>query len=160
MAVLWQMARAGGSCAAAHPRAICRFALRGATIYKGCTLDRRRHLRGGSESFAKEGTETMKKIISTAFAGAALMALSACGSSDDASEDAAAESVEAPADDAMTDVEAPVEDEAAVNAAAAEASETAETVQDTAAAAEAAEDAAMDAAAAADAATAAAEDSM
>ena len=102
----------------------------------------------------------MKKIITAAFASAALLGLAACGDADDASEDATAETVETSADEAMAGAEAPVEDNAAVEAAAEEAGEDAEAVVDTAAAAEAADAAAEDAAAAADAATAAAEESM
>lgn len=44
----------------------------------------------------------MKKIAYTAFASVAALALAACGSSDKASEEAAAENVEMPAEEAMT----------------------------------------------------------
>ena len=54
----------------------------------------------------------MKKIIATAVLASAF-ALSACGSSTDASEDATADTVEMPADDAMAGAPAPVADEAA-----------------------------------------------
>ena len=56
----------------------------------------------------------MKKIVSAAFAGAFALALAACGSSDDASTEAEADTVELPADEAMEDVTAaPVADPAA-----------------------------------------------
>lgn len=48
----------------------------------------------------------MKKIVYTAFASFAALALAACGSSDKASEEAAAENVEMPAEEAMTAVDA------------------------------------------------------
>lgn len=44
----------------------------------------------------------MKKIALSALATAAALALSACGSSDDASTDAMADDVEVPADEAMS----------------------------------------------------------
>ncbi len=47
----------------------------------------------------------MKKIAFAAIASAAALALSACGSSDKASEEATAENVEVPAEEAMTDVD-------------------------------------------------------
>ena len=43
----------------------------------------------------------MKKIIAAAFATTAALALSACGSSDNAAEEAAADTVEMPADEAL-----------------------------------------------------------
>lgn len=43
----------------------------------------------------------MKKIVYTAFASVAAMALAACGSSDNAAEEAAADTVEMPAEEAM-----------------------------------------------------------
>lgn len=66
----------------------------------------------------------MKKIAANVFATAVALALSACGSSDKASEGAQAENVEMPAEEAMNtaDVGAtPVADasEAAIDAAAA-----------------------------------------
>jgi len=84
----------------------------------------------------------MKRLSSFVFAGAAAMALSACGSADDASADAEADTVEMPADAALQGVdEVPVEDagaqdEAAANNASAEAA--ADAGADVAAAAEAA----------------------
>ena len=48
----------------------------------------------------------MKKIVYAAFATAAAMALSACGSSDKASEGAQAENVEMPAEEAMNTADA------------------------------------------------------
>jgi len=54
----------------------------------------------------------MKKLVNLALASAGAMALAACGSADDASVDAEADTVEMPADEAMSDVdEEPVEDE-------------------------------------------------
>jgi len=52
----------------------------------------------------------MKKIAYTAFASLAALTLAACGSSDNASEEATAEDVEMPADEAMTGVEEPAAD--------------------------------------------------
>jgi hypothetical protein len=52
----------------------------------------------------------MNKIVMTAFASAAALTLAACGSSDDASEDAMADNVEMPADEAMADAAEPVAD--------------------------------------------------
>ena len=48
----------------------------------------------------------MKKIAYTAFASVAALALAACGNSDKASEEAAAENVEMPAEEAMTAADA------------------------------------------------------
>lgn len=90
----------------------------------------------------------MKKFAYAAFTSAAAMALAACGSADDASEDAMADTVEMPADEAM----APVEEEPAADAADAAdaATEDAEDAVDAAkAAGDAAAKAAADAAAAA-----------
>jgi hypothetical protein len=96
----------------------------------------------------------MKKIALFAAVSSFALAVAACGGSDDASEDAMAESVEMPADEAMADMPMPVAD-------ATEATEDAEAAPDDAMAAEeagdAAEQAAADAAAAAEAATKAAE---
>lgn len=63
----------------------------------------------------------MKKFASIAFAATGLLALSACGSSTDASEDAMADTVEMPADDAMAGAPEPALDEDAVMDAADEA---------------------------------------
>lgn len=55
----------------------------------------------------------MKKLARAAIASATLFALAACGSADDANEEAVADNVEIPADDAMAPiVEAPVADSA------------------------------------------------
>ena len=92
----------------------------------------------------------MKRLSNFVFAGAAAMALSACGSADDASADAEADTVEMPADTALQGVsEEPVEDAGAEDEAAA----------NEAATAEAAGDAGADVAAAAEAALNAAEES-
>ena len=89
----------------------------------------------------------MKKIIAAAMLSSAILALSACGSSDSASEEAEADTVEIPADEAMSgDVQAPVADEAGTSESADDAAEGEDPV---AAAAKAAEAAAADAAAAA-----------
>ena len=98
----------------------------------------------------------MKKLAMTAFASVAVLALAACGGSDDASEDAMADNVEMPADEAMAGAGDPVADTDldAADAATADAGDT------TAAAGDAAEAAAADAAAAAEAATQAAEEGM
>ena len=97
----------------------------------------------------------MKKFAISAFASAAALTLAACGSADDASEDAMADNVEMPADEAMTDAAAPVAEETAA------ATDAATGVDDaTAAAGEAAAAAASDAAAAAEAATKTAEKAM
>ncbi|WP_170003703.1 hypothetical protein [Pseudopontixanthobacter vadosimaris] len=110
----------------------------------------------------------MKKLARAALASATLLALAACGSADDASEEAVADNVEIPADDAMAPiVEAPVADtainepvivrETTENPAAVNESEQvrAETAADNAA-----DVAARAQAAAAEAATATAEDRM
>ena len=71
----------------------------------------------------------MKKIAYAVFASVAAMALSACGSSDQASEGAEAENVEMPAEEAMSTADAaatPVAD-ATATAAASEAAEAATT---------------------------------
>lgn len=68
----------------------------------------------------------MKKIAAVTLAAAGMLALSACGSSTDASEDAMADTVEMPADDAMSGTPEPAMDEDAVLDAADEASGTAE----------------------------------
>lgn len=96
----------------------------------------------------------MKKIIAAAMLSSAILALSACGSSDSASEEAEADTVEIPADEAMSgDVQAPVADEAGTSESADDAAEgeeaAAEGEDPVAAAAKAAEAAAADAAAAA-----------
>ena len=86
----------------------------------------------------------MKKIAYAAFASVAALALAACGSSDKASEEAAAENVEMPAEEAVSAV-----DEAATPVADASAAAT-----------DAATDVGTAAAAGADAATSAAEKKM
>ncbi len=53
----------------------------------------------------KEGIR-MKKFAYAAFASVAALALAACGSSDSASEEAAAENVEMPAEEAMSGIDA------------------------------------------------------
>ncbi len=68
----------------------------------------------------------MKKFTTLALTSAAILALSACGSSTDASEDAMADTVEMPADDAMAGVPEPAMDEDAVSDAADDASGDAE----------------------------------
>lgn len=84
----------------------------------------------------------MKRLSSFVFAGSAAMALSACGSADDASADAEADTVEMPADAALVGVsEVPVEDAGAEDETAAEeatAESAADAGADVAAAAEAA----------------------
>ena len=61
----------------------------------------------------------MKKIVYAALASATVLALSACGSSDKASEDAQADTVEMPADEAMTEnVQEPAADPNATTDAA------------------------------------------
>jgi len=65
----------------------------------------------------------MKKIAYVAFASVAALALAACGQSDNASEEATAESVEVPADEAMADASAMPSEEA--SAAASDAAEAA-----------------------------------
>lgn len=91
----------------------------------------------------------MKKTVYLAFTGAAALALAACGSADDASVDAEADTVEMPADAALSGVdEEPVDDE---NAAVEDQQDQAEQAEaDVAAAAgDAAADVAAQAAAAA-----------
>ena len=77
----------------------------------------------------------MKKFVSVAFATTAALALSACGSSEDASVEAEAENVELPAEEAVAEVEEmPVEDTIGTS----ETDTTQRSVQDTVAAGEAA----------------------
>jgi hypothetical protein len=90
----------------------------------------------------------MKKFALIAFAALAAYGLSACGKSDDASDEAMADNVEMPADEAMSTAAPPVADAEATSDAA-----TGPTSEAAAQAGEAAEDAAADAAAAAEAAT-------
>jgi hypothetical protein len=96
----------------------------------------------------------MKKFALIAFAAVAAYGLSACGKSDDASEDAMADNVEMPADEAMTTAAPPVADAEATSDAGDATTAAAE------AAGDAAQAAAADAAAAAEAATTAAEKTM
>jgi hypothetical protein len=96
----------------------------------------------------------MKKFALIAFAALAAYGLSACGKSDDASEDAMADNVEMPADTAMTTAAPPVAD---AQASSDETSPTSATNPAAAEAGDAAEAAAADAAAAAEAATTQAE---
>ena len=63
----------------------------------------------------------MKKFAPIALAVVGALALSACGSSTDASEDAMADTVEMPADDAMASAPEPAMDADAVSDAADEA---------------------------------------
>ncbi|KHL24934.1 hypothetical protein PK98_13825 [Croceibacterium mercuriale] len=104
------------------------------------------------------------KMIALTAAAPLLFALAACGSSDDASEDAMADTVEMPADQAMTEAPMPAPDAGLTTAPAVEANEpVAEPVDTTAAAADAAAEAVADIeseAAAAEAATRTAESSM
>ena len=80
----------------------------------------------------------MKKIIAAAFATTAALALAACGSSDTATEEAAADNVEMPAEEAV-----PVDGATAAADAMAPAAEAAAgAAEDSAAKAEAAGDAA------------------
>lgn len=65
----------------------------------------------------------MKKITLAAIAATASFALTACGSSTDASEDALADNVEIPADEAMANAPLPAEDVDVVEEAADEAVE-------------------------------------
>ncbi len=86
----------------------------------------------------------MKKIVCIAMVSAAALALSACGSSDSANEEATAENVEMPAEEAMTGVEAtPVADPAAT--APAETASDAASAAPSAEASAAAEDATKEA---------------
>jgi hypothetical protein len=96
----------------------------------------------------------MKKFALIAFAAVAAYGLSACGKSDDASEDAMADNVEMPADEAMTTAAPPVADAEATSDADDATTAAAEEAGD------AAQAAAADAAAAAEAATTAAEKTM
>lgn len=96
----------------------------------------------------------MKKFALIAFAAAAAYGLSACGKSDDASEDAMADNVEMPADSAMATVAPPVAD---AQASSDESSAAGPTSAAASEAGDAAEAAAADAAAAAEAATTQAE---
>lgn len=106
--------------------------------------DRVAGMRGDLALFLKE-TNDMKKIVTLALLPAATLALAACGSSDDASADATADTVEMPADEALADVaEEPVED------ADANAEDAAAEVADTEATADAAADVAAAATAAAE----------
>ena len=89
----------------------------------------------------------MKKVSQILLAGAGAMALSACGSADDASADAEADTVEMPAENALEGVsEEPVEDADAssedteAGPGDIDASDAADAAEDVAAAAEAAED--------------------
>jgi ABC-type uncharacterized transport system auxiliary subunit len=98
----------------------------------------------------------MKKIVSVALASAFALTLAACGSSDDASTEAEADTVELPADEAMDDVTAePVADPAAMTPTP----DAAETTTPDQAADQAGADAAEAAAAVAAAAAEGAEDS-
>jgi len=73
----------------------------------------------------------MKRFALIAAASCFTLALSACGSADDASEDATADNVEMPADEAMAGVPDPAAD--AVNEAAEAATQNAEeTIEQTA----------------------------
>lgn len=89
----------------------------------------------------------MKKLVFAALTSAAALTLSACGSSDSASEAAQADNVEMPAEETMTNVDAsaaPASDAAALPGADASASPAADasaTAPD--AAAKAAEDATL-----------------
>jgi hypothetical protein len=96
----------------------------------------------------------MKKFTLIAFAAIAAYGLSACGKSDDASEDAMSDNVEMPADNAMTSAAAPVAD---AQASSDETSASGPTSAVASEAGDAAEAAAADAAAAAEAATTQAE---
>lgn len=85
-------------------------------------------------------------------AGVAALSLAACGSSDDASLEADAESVEVPANEALEGIEEePVEDPAATMPEETEEPTAAQTANEAQAVEEASENAAANAAAAADA---------
>jgi len=56
----------------------------------------------------------MKTLATLALATTAALALAACGSTTDASEDAIADTVEMPADQAMADAPEPVADDAVI----------------------------------------------
>ena len=95
----------------------------------------------------------MKKIATLALVSAGSLMLAACGSADDASADATADTVEMPADEALETVtEEPVAD---AGAAAVEETDGNVTTEEAEAAADAAADVAADAVAAAEAAEAA-----
>ena len=96
----------------------------------------------------------MNKSALAAIAASASLILSACGSSDDASEDATADTVEMPADEAMAGTPEPVAADLDAGSAAAEdaADASADAAQSVEEAGAAAEEAAADAAAAAEAA--------
>ena len=79
----------------------------------------------------------MNKFALIAFASAAALGLAACGSSDDASEDAEADTVEIPADEAMAGMPDPVADSDAADEAGQSPEETLDTAEAAAAAAEA-----------------------
>jgi hypothetical protein len=66
----------------------------------------------------------MKKIVCSAFTLAAALALSACGSSDSANEEAAPDNVEMPAEEAMGNVDATPAVDASASASDAAASAT------------------------------------
>jgi|GEM_PF-1046865 len=91
----------------------------------------------------------MKKIASVAFASAFALALSACGGTEDASDDGMAEDVEMPADEAMSTEGM---EEPAMEGEEGAVEEATEAATDAAAAADDAADAAGDAMAAAEAA--------
>jgi hypothetical protein len=96
-------------------------------------------------SALKEG-HFMKKIVYAAFAATAAMALAACGSSDAAKEEAAADTVEMPAEEAMpADAATAPADAAATPAADASAAPAADAKMDAEKAAGDAEKAADDA---------------
>lgn len=99
----------------------------------------------------------MKKFALIAFASLAAYGLSACGKSDDASDQAMSDNVEMPADEAMATAAPPVADAEATSDAATGATTEAAQAGD---AAEAAAKDASDAAAAAEAATTKAEKTM
>ncbi len=86
----------------------------------------------------------MKKLVFAALVSAAALTLTACGSSDSASEEAQADNVEMPAEETMTNVDAsaaPASDPAALPGADALASPAADASAAPDAAAKAAEDA-------------------
>lgn len=62
----------------------------------------------------------MKKSVSLAFASAASLLLAACGSSDDANEQATPDNVEMPAEETMSTVAAPAPDNGAAATEAAD----------------------------------------
>lgn len=91
----------------------------------------------------------MKKIIAAAFASTAALALAACGSSDKAADEAAADNVEMPAEEAMPADAATAPADAMAPAADASAAAATDAKAGAEAAADAAEKAADDAKAAA-----------